>query len=86
MEVKMYTFPPHGDDRGQLVAIEAMKDLPFEIRCGSGKGCRCLSVKTSQDLSQALRLLLTLPLTEEDTLTVSDASWHYRIGGEADEA
>ena len=32
MEVKMYTFPPHGDDRGQLVAIEAMKDLPFEIR------------------------------------------------------
>lgn len=32
MEVKKYTFPPHGDDRGQLVAIEAMKDLPFEVR------------------------------------------------------
>lgn len=32
MQVKMYTFPPHGDDRGQLVAIEAMKDLPFEVR------------------------------------------------------
>lgn len=32
MEIKMYTFPPHGDDRGQLVAIEAMKDLPFEIK------------------------------------------------------
>ena len=32
MEVKMYTFPPHGDDRGQLVAIEAMKDLPFEVK------------------------------------------------------
>ena len=32
MEVKTYTFPPHGDDRGQLVAIEAMKDLPFEVR------------------------------------------------------
>lgn len=28
----MYTFPPHGDDRGQLVAIEAMKDLPFEVK------------------------------------------------------
>lgn len=28
----MYTFPPHGDDRGQLVAIEAIKDLPFEIK------------------------------------------------------
>ena len=32
MEVKLYPFPPHGDDRGQLVAIEAMKDLPFEIK------------------------------------------------------
>ena len=32
MEVKTYTFPPHGDDRGQLGAIEAMKDLPFEVR------------------------------------------------------
>lgn len=32
MEVKMYPFPPHGDDRGQLVAIEAMKDLPFEVK------------------------------------------------------
>lgn len=32
MEIKMFTFPPHGDDRGQLIAIEAMKDLPFEIK------------------------------------------------------
>ena len=32
MEVIKYTFPPHGDDRGQLVAIEAMKDLPFEVK------------------------------------------------------
>lgn len=32
MEVKIYTFPPHGDDRGQLVAIEAMKDLPFAVK------------------------------------------------------
>lgn len=32
MEVKKYTFPPHGDDRGQLVAIEAMKDLPFAVK------------------------------------------------------
>lgn len=32
MEVKKYLFPPHGDDRGQLVAIEAMKDLPFEVK------------------------------------------------------
>ena len=32
MKIKTYTFPPHGDDRGQLVAIEATKDLPFEIK------------------------------------------------------
>jgi len=32
MEVIKYAFPPHGDDRGQLVAIEEMKDLPFEIK------------------------------------------------------
>lgn len=32
MEVIKYTFPPHGDDRGQLVAIEATKDLPFAVK------------------------------------------------------
>ncbi len=32
MEVIKYHFPPHGDDRGQLVAIEEMKDLPFDIK------------------------------------------------------
>ena len=32
MEIKKFHFPPHGDDRGQLVAVEAMKDLPFPIR------------------------------------------------------
>lgn len=32
MEVKMYRFPPHGDHRGQLVAIEENKDLPFDVR------------------------------------------------------
>ena len=32
MEVKLYSFPPHGDDRGQLVAIEELQDLPFDIK------------------------------------------------------
>ena len=32
MDVRMYQLSPHGDDRGQLVAIEAMKDLPFEVK------------------------------------------------------
>lgn len=25
-------FQPHGDDRGQLVALEEYKDIPFEIK------------------------------------------------------
>lgn len=32
MDVKLYHFPPHGDDRGQLIAIEEQKDLPFDIK------------------------------------------------------
>lgn len=32
MEIIKYTFLPHGDERGQLVAIEALRDLPFEFK------------------------------------------------------
>lgn len=32
MEIKTYSFPPHGDDRGQLIAIEEQRDLPFDIK------------------------------------------------------
>lgn len=32
MDVQKYTFPPHGDERGQLVAIEENKDLPFDVK------------------------------------------------------
>lgn len=32
MEIKTYHFPPHGDDRGQLIALEAMEHIPFKIR------------------------------------------------------
>ena len=32
MEIKTYRFPPHGDDRGQLVAIEELRDLPFGVK------------------------------------------------------
>ena len=32
MDIKRVKFPPHGDDRGQLIAIEAGKDLPFDIK------------------------------------------------------
>lgn len=32
MEVKLFHFPPHGDDRGQLIAIEEGRDLPFDVK------------------------------------------------------
>ena len=32
MKVIKYMFQPHGDDRGQLVALEEYKDIPFHIK------------------------------------------------------
>lgn len=32
MQVIKYVFQPHGDDRGQLVALEEFVDIPFTIR------------------------------------------------------
>lgn len=32
MEIRTIEFEEHGDDRGTLVAIEACKDIPFEVK------------------------------------------------------
>lgn len=32
MQIMKYVFQQHGDDRGQLVALEEMRDIPFEIK------------------------------------------------------
>ena len=32
MQIKKYIFQRHGDDRGQLVAIEEYKDIPFRVK------------------------------------------------------
>lgn len=32
MQVVKYVFQPHGDERGQLVALEELKDIPFKIK------------------------------------------------------
>lgn len=32
MQTIKYTFQPHGDDRGQLIALEEFKDIPFKIK------------------------------------------------------
>ena len=32
MQTVKYRFEPHGDERGQLVALEELRDIPFSIR------------------------------------------------------
>ena len=32
MQVVKYVFQPHGDKRGQLIALEEFKDIPFSIK------------------------------------------------------
>lgn len=32
MQVIKYVFQPHGDERGQLVALEELKNVPFQIK------------------------------------------------------
>lgn len=32
MQVIKYVFQPHGDERGQLVALEEFKDIPFQFK------------------------------------------------------
>lgn len=32
MQTIKYVFQPHGDERGQLVAIEEFKDIPFRVK------------------------------------------------------
>lgn len=32
MQVIKFVFQPHGDERGQLVALEELKDIPFSIK------------------------------------------------------
>lgn len=32
MEIQKYTFSVHGDERGKLIALEGLKNIPFEIK------------------------------------------------------
>lgn len=32
MEIKTYSFQEHGDERGQLIALEEAKEIPFDIK------------------------------------------------------
>lgn len=32
MQVNKYVFQSHGDERGQLVALEEFRDIPFRIK------------------------------------------------------
>ena len=32
MKITKYSFQPHGDDRGQLIAAEVGQEIPFDIK------------------------------------------------------
>ena len=32
MDINLIKFSPHGDERGQLIAIEAQRDVPFSVK------------------------------------------------------
>ncbi|MDY6368127.1 MAG: FdtA/QdtA family cupin domain-containing protein [Clostridia bacterium] len=32
MQIKKFHFEPNGDERGQLIALEQLKNIPFEIK------------------------------------------------------
>lgn len=32
MNIKKYKFQIHGDDRGQLISLEELKDIPFKVK------------------------------------------------------
>ncbi len=32
MQIVKYVFQPHGDERGSLVVLEELKDIPFRIK------------------------------------------------------
>lgn len=32
MDIKTYSFQEHGDERGQLIALEEAKEIPFDIK------------------------------------------------------
>ncbi len=57
-------------------------ELPFEICYGAGDKYGSFSVQTEQNFHRALLAMLQLPLTESDTVPVTNAAWHYAIGGE----
>lgn len=66
----------------QLLAQE----LDFDVRAMTGTGAVSLPVDSAESLLKAVDTLLCSPMTETEWQDVSADGWHYRIGGDADEA
>ena len=88
MEIKKYQFQIHGDDRGQLVALEEMKDIPFEIKrvyymYDTGEGVR-RGFHAHKKLEQILicihgscKILLDNGVEKEEVLLDKPFEWLY---------
>lgn len=64
------------------------QQVSFEIRALTAIGIRSFDVRSQQDLTRALDTLLCDPEAVEGSIRdrFYSASWHYHIGGNADEA
>ena len=62
--------------------------VSFEIRALTALGVRSFDVRSQQDLTRAIDTLLCDPAATEGSIRdrFYSASWHYHIGGDADEA
>ena len=76
---------------GQLLWLGSKlleQELSFEVRCLTGEGVMTYAAANAQDLQHALDDLLQRSCTREGDLKQQAfaASWHFHIGGDADEA
>ena len=58
MQIVKYVFQQHGDERGQLVALEEHKDIPFEIKRVYYMYDTCKGVTRGQHAHKSLEQIL----------------------------
>jgi len=57
MQVVKYMFQPHGDDRGQLIALEEFKDIPVIFLTGNRDLDRMIKVMPLNPAGYLLKYL-----------------------------
>ena len=70
MQVIKYVFQPHGDDRGQLVALEEFKDI-LQISCAGDVWLDCMAKNVNK--GHAVKVIQdSLGIKPEETMAFGD--------------